>query len=127
MKLQKLAFFSQGWSLGLRHKALFDEEFEAWINGPVAYDLFNIHRGDWTIESWRHGDASKLTARERAIVDAVLRNYGALSGKELSDLTHQPGTPWHQVRTQHGLNPKQRTKQVIGHEVIEAYFAKTLN
>jgi uncharacterized phage-associated protein len=57
----------------------------------------------------------------------VLRNYGALSGKELSDLTHLPGTPWHRVRMEQGLRPNERTSQVIGHAEMEDYFASTLS
>lgn len=127
MKLQKLTYFSQGWSLGLLQKPLFEEDFEAWVNGPVSYDLFDIHRGDWSVGSWTHGDPSRLTVRERTVVDAVLSQFGALSGKELSDLTHRAGTPWHQVRTRLQLGPNQRTREVIDHDSMRRYFYSALS
>lgn len=40
MKLQKLCYYAQAWSLVWDDKPLFDEEFEAWANGPVCRELF---------------------------------------------------------------------------------------
>ncbi len=126
MKLQKLSFFSQGWALALLAKPLFREDFEAWVNGPVSYDLFDVHRGEWAVDAWPKGRASNLTERERVVVDAVLKNYGALSGKELSELTHKPGTPWHQVRAEPGLRANERTRELITRERMKSYFVEAL-
>ena len=35
-KLQKLCYYSQAWTLAWTGKPLFEEEFEAWRNGPVC-------------------------------------------------------------------------------------------
>ena len=35
MKLQKLCYYAQVWSLVWDDYPLFDEDFEAWANGPV--------------------------------------------------------------------------------------------
>jgi len=35
LKLQKLLYYAQAWHLALYGISLFDEEFEAWIHGPV--------------------------------------------------------------------------------------------
>lgn len=40
MKLQKLCYYAQAWSLVWDDKPLFGEEFEAWANGPVCRELF---------------------------------------------------------------------------------------
>ena len=34
MKLQKLCYYSQAWGLVWDDEPLFDEDFEAWANGP---------------------------------------------------------------------------------------------
>jgi len=36
MKLQKLCYYAQAWSLVWDERPLFDERIEAWANGPVC-------------------------------------------------------------------------------------------
>ena len=98
MKLQKLAYFAQEWSFSLRGRELFPEDFLAYRNGPVNYDLFDIHRGAFTIGSWPRGSRANLSAEEEIVIDAVLDTYGELSGKTLGDFTHEPDTAWSKVR-----------------------------
>lgn len=47
MKLQKLCYYSQVWSLVWDDAPLFDEDFEAWANGPVARLCSIIARGNF--------------------------------------------------------------------------------
>ena len=35
MKLEKLVYYCQAWSLGWDEVPLFEEDFQAWANGPV--------------------------------------------------------------------------------------------
>ena len=126
MKLQKLCYMAQGWSLALRDRELFSEDFEAWKNGPVCYELFNHHRGDYNVSDWRWGSREKLNANERVVLDAVLRNYGALSGLQLSDRTHQAGTPWRAVRDDEGLRDGQSSGASIPKELIKTSFKQSL-
>lgn len=124
MKLQKLCFLAQGWSLALRRTALFDDEFQAWANGPVCWSLFDEHRGHYSVDSWASGDASKLERDEKIVLDAVLKNYEALSGRQLSALTHKPGTPW--TVTRGGLPDAARSTQVIPDDLIQNYYVDSL-
>jgi len=59
MKLQKLAYYSQAWSLVWDEKALFPEKIEAWANGPVVRALYDRHRGMFkvTLAEWPIGEA----------------------------------------------------------------------
>lgn len=99
MKLQKLVYLSHGWSLALRGKPLVETPFEAWANGPVSRELFRNHRKAYSVSGWPYGDASHLADDEALIVQAVIANYGALTGRELSELTHVNGTPWARARS----------------------------
>ena len=45
MKLQKIVYYSQAYSLVSRNRPLFTERIEAWVNGPVVPELFDLHRG----------------------------------------------------------------------------------
>ena len=46
MKLQKLIYYCQAWSLVWDDKKLFPEKIEAWISGPVIRDLYEKHKGE---------------------------------------------------------------------------------
>lgn len=46
LKLQKLLYYAQAWSLVFRGKALFYEDIEAWVHGPViplVYQRYKHH------------------------------------------------------------------------------------
>lgn len=45
MKLHKLCYYAQAWHLAWDGAALFEEESQAWANGPVVPALFEAHRG----------------------------------------------------------------------------------
>ena len=122
MKLQKLTYFSQGWALAVLGKPLFADDFEAWANGPVVYSLFDNHRGQFTVDAWKWGNASELNHSERRVIDAVLRNYGALSGAQLSEMTHRKGTPWFAARARAGAGPRQRAQEPVSKEDMKKFF-----
>ena len=49
VKLQKLVFYCQAWSLVWDKVPIFDESIEAWANGPVVPVLFSKHKGKYNI------------------------------------------------------------------------------
>src|SRR5450756_3169344 len=71
-KLQKLVYYCQAWHLVWEENPLFDDPIQAWANGPVVRSLYDRHRGQFSVSSWRNGDASRLTPEESSTVDAVL-------------------------------------------------------
>jgi len=98
MKLQKLVYYSQAWSLVWDEKPLFAEKIKAWTNGPVVPELYKNHKGQFTVSPpWSFGTSSALTTDQRETVDAVLRTYGAKTSQWLSDLTHREN-PWRDAR-----------------------------
>ncbi len=88
LKLHKLLYYAAGWHLAWVGDELFDEPVEAWVNGPVVARL-------WADE--KHGrqrpPRQGLTDRQVATIDYVVARYGALSGSELIEKTHQED-PW---------------------------------
>jgi len=124
MKLQKLAYYCQAWSLVWEEGPLFDDEIQAWANGPVSPRLYQRHRGGFEIASI-DGDASALSASERAVVDDVLKFYGDKSSQWLSELTHKE-EPWRRAREKAGLKPGERGSAVITHEAMANYYSSLL-
>ena len=53
-QLQKLCYYAQAWHLALLNRPLFDEEFQAWIHGPVCPTLY-AHYVDyrWIVADFR--------------------------------------------------------------------------
>jgi uncharacterized phage-associated protein len=123
MKLQKLVYYSQAWSLVWDDKILFRNKIEAWASGPVVRELYDKHRGMFTVrardfEQFISGNAP--TNEQRETIDAVLEAYGDKSAQWLSDQTHAE-TPWKKART--GLSESQRGSEVISLESMSEYYS----
>jgi uncharacterized phage-associated protein len=93
MKLQKLIYYSQVWSIVWDDDVLFPEPIEAWKNGPVVRDLWEATRGQFRVDRVPGGDSAKLVEAQRATVDLVLSFYGDKDAQWLSDLSHME-EPW---------------------------------
>ena len=124
-KLQKLVYYSEAWSLVWDEKSLFDDDFEAWANGPVTRSLFNAHKGRLYIEAdaLGRGDSTKLGADARETIDAVVRDYGDYSGQELSEIAHSE-RPWKEAR---GETPAgESSTAIIDRDAMMDYYAGLL-
>lgn len=120
MKMQKLVYYSQAWSLVWDEKPLFQEPVQAWANGPVAPALYYCHRGQFEVSTGTiPGNSEALTAQERATVDGVLSYYGNMSAQALSDLTHAE-QPWKAARE--GMAPTERGDKEITIEAMAEYY-----
>lgn len=94
MKLQKLCYYAQAWSLVWDDEPLFEEEFHAWENGPVCRKLFDKTKGRFSVEAKdEKGDISKITEEQKETIDKVLEHYGNHDAQWLSSLTHIE-EPW---------------------------------
>jgi uncharacterized phage-associated protein len=122
MKLQKLCYYAQAWSLVWDAKPLFSERIEAWANGPVCPVLYDVHRGSFEVSAdlfKERGDASRFSADERATMDEVIRYYGSKSPFWLSELTHAED-PWKDARN--GMSPGERGNVEITHAAMAEYY-----
>lgn len=98
MKLQKLCYYAQAWSLVWDDEPLFDEEFEAWANGPVCRDLFMHTQGKFGVSADDEpGNIDNLTENQKDTIDKVLEYYGKHDAQWLSQLTHMED-PWNKAR-----------------------------
>lgn len=120
MKLQKLVYYSQAWSLVWDEEPLFEENIEAWANGPVVRELFDYHRGMYEILSMPIGNPRLLNEVQQETVDAVLEYYGNKSAQWLIELTHMED-PWIQARK--GLPPLERGNRVIPLDTMADYYS----
>ena len=120
MKLQKLIYYCQAWSLVWDEEALFKEKIEAWANGPVVREIYNQHRGLFKIRKWSKGSSKRLNKTQAETVDGVLKFYGDKSSQWLSDLTHMED-PWKDARG--NLPAGIRGNSEISHASMMEYYS----
>ena len=99
MKLQKLCYYAQAWSLVWDDEPLFNEEFEAWANGPVCKELYNATKGIFSvIAEDEQGNSDTLSDNQKDTINVVLHHYAKHNAQWLSQLTHMED-PWQLART----------------------------
>src|SRR5258708_5344369 len=125
LRLQKLLYYAQAWSLVLRESELFPEEIEAGRWGPVVpvvYSTLPDGQGANQIPANMFADAPDLPREEAELVRSVWEAYNQYSALQLSRLA-QEETPWVQAwerpseGTASGNNP-------IKVDDLEDYFGK---
>ena len=126
MQLVKLVYLAHGWHLGFNDgKPLICHSVEAWRHGPVVPEVYNAFRPQGVIIShpafWEYPPHKPYTSgfspEEDKLIGDVFRAYSKLSAFALSALTHEPGTPWDQVRGDGYYAP-------IPNEIIAKYYKK---
>ena len=146
MKLQKLVYYAHGWWLALTGEPLIDEQVMAWKFGPVIPSLYREFRSfgnapirDYAYSPARGGrvgpnrgresekilptihDCPEAADRVRRLLDRIWEVvYGDYTAIQLSNATHQPGTPWHEVYTQYQGDIPKHTN--IPAELIKGHF-----
>ena len=88
--LQKLLYYSKGWSLGLTGEPCFENAIHAWEWGPVVPSAYNVYEqyGKHAIEIPDGGEI-----QDNVLLDSVVRVYGQMKPFDLSDQTHEED-PW---------------------------------
>lgn len=120
-KLQKLCYYAQAWHYTWTGKPLFDEDFEAWSNGPVCPQLFHLHKGKYMIteSDIPAGDMHMLNSDEADSVDVVVKDYGDLQPYEISEQTHCE-SPWRDARA--GIPDMVPCSNIITKDSMGAYY-----
>lgn len=114
LRLQKLLYFAQGWSLARYGKPLFDAPIEAWTYGPVVREVYNKYSANRRngISADARIAADALTCEEMELLLDVVRKYDGYSTNALVSLSHVPDGPWAKL----GLSEE------IPMEEIKKYF-----
>lgn len=127
LMLQKLLYFIQGVSYARNGRAMFSENCQAWVHGPVYPEVYNMFR-DFKynpIEDARFaifdGTEDELTEDERRIIDLVVNTFGEYGGMVLERITHAE-MPWKAARRGYGDNIP--SNEPIPMENIKAYYVE---
>ena len=102
LKLQKLLYYLQAWTLVATDERLYREEIHAFEKGPVVKELWATYRGSREIRREAlKGDAARIPFDVIPVLDAVLDFYGPVSRFDLIDMTHNE-SPWKSTWDQRG-------------------------
>ncbi len=126
LKLQKLVYYAQAWSLALRGQCIFDETIEAWINGPVVPSLWTEFReyGKNPIPQPKGEDTCSLNSEEIKLLDYLWGIYGELSASKLWKLSHKEN-PWKVARG--GIPSDQSSSNPIPKNIIKDYYSNFID
>jgi len=135
LQVVKLTYLAHGWHLGHTHgKGLILEQVQAWKYGPVIPSVYVAFRenGDspikelaksWSINGFQTLKVPKTDSRT-TLLDNVWKAYGKYSGPQLSELTHQHGTPWDLVWNE--FDGKNGYAVVIPDALIQKHYEERL-
>lgn len=122
-KLQKLCYYSQAWSLAWTGRPIFQENFQAWSNGPVCPDLFYRHKGLFIVSLSdilkSNEDDLALDSSQIETIDKVIEEYGSMEPYELREQTHAE-RPWKEARG--GLPDGEPSNVIISKNVMGEYY-----
>lgn len=135
LKLQKLLYFSQGFSLALLNKPLFEEDIEPWDFGPVVPEVYREYKMygandipriksycDFDFDSDTFlclvdFDEDIFSEDQKLIMDSVVKQFGKYSANALVTITHEQ-SPW--------INSYEK-KKIIPKNVISDFFKRMIH
>ncbi|MBC8947343.1 Panacea domain-containing protein [Xenorhabdus indica] len=122
LKLQKLVYYAQGFSLALLKKPLFKEQIEAWMHGPVVPAIYRKYKehGNQALPIPTNLDLNKFSDDEKGLLNEVYDVFGQFSAWKLRNMTHEEA-PWKNNYIE-GVGC-----QVISHEELKDYFLTRIN
>lgn len=106
MQVIKLVYIAHGWWLSFSGgQPLTSDTPQAWQYGPVYPNLYQAFRSNGS-RPVRKKALDPITGLEfqgdfsnevGSMLEQVVGSYGDMHAFQLSDMTHQPGTPWEQA------------------------------
>ena len=130
LKLHKVLYYCQAWSLAFGEGRLFDDKFQAWVHGPVSRSIYDRYKDTKTLystvslEDVRKSFSVKSIPRpSRETIKAVLEKYGGLTGDQLEQMTHRE-RPWKLARK--GLADNERSEVEISEKVMKDFYGERL-
>lgn len=124
LKLQKLVYYAQAWFLANKNKILFEDDFEAWVHGPVLPSLYHEYK--------ERGSApiiTKLKLKEIAekfskeifdFLNEVTFVYMPYGAYQLELMTHNE-KPWIEARG--NCEPDEICNTVISKTTMKEFYA----
>lgn len=132
LKLQKLVYYCDAYSLAYFGKPLITDDFEAWVHGPVCRRLYDSLKDKSKLYSdvaytTDKTDVDKefatLTFDQQSLINNILSQLSSWSSFELEASTHQED-PWKNARR--GYNEADKCSVIINKDDMKEYYRKEI-
>ena len=134
LKIQKLLYYVEAWHLVFFDSSIVDEDFRAWVHGPVLLSVWHELKDYSTLtrgvvvkkefrEKFVHKVEKQLDHDQRQLIKDVLGEYGGKTGYHLECLTHAEA-PWRSARR--GLAPEEKGSRKISKREMKAFYRERL-
>ncbi len=127
LRLHKLLYYCQAWSLVWDEEPLFEQPIYAWSGGPIIKELYEANQGIYQMDSSdipRLGNPDALSETQKETVQSVLRDYGNKSAQWLRDLIIME-KPWREARK--GLDDREGGGREITLASLAEYYEGVYN
>jgi len=139
LKLQKVLYYTQAWHLVyFDRNPFFDEQPEAWVNGPVYRTVYNEFKpigiyNNITVEKLTPNDLDEelekyklklnLDNEQFEFINSIIKHYGLMTHEKLIYITHTE-SPWNMARK--GLGVFDYSDNKITHDSMYEYYKNLL-
>jgi uncharacterized phage-associated protein len=119
LKLQKLLYYAQAWHLALYDVPLFEEDFEAWIHGPVIPSLYEQYQTFGWQPLLKEVQKPQFSEELQNFLKEVTNEYFILDTLELEMMTHREA-PWIEARGNMPIDEPSLT--IISQQSMKNYY-----
>lgn len=135
LKLQKILFYTQAFHLAYFNTEIIEDDFEAWVHGPVSRKIFHelkdksLIYAELSFSLYEEIKPSisivdRLTQDQMELVNDVIDEYKLLSGGQLESMTHSE-QPWIDARK--GCAPCDKCSNVILKNDMKIFYKQYLS
>jgi len=140
MKMQKLVFFAHGWYLAYHDSPLICDPVKAWQYGPVIEPLYHALKVygadciknyiyeleyDMKSQSLKKHHLTVESPEVKNFLKDVYSVYGQYTAIQLSNLSHENGSPWHTINKKRNENTSTQSIE-IPNDLIKAFYSEKL-
>jgi uncharacterized phage-associated protein len=119
LKLQKLVYYAQAWHLGIYDTPLFDEDFEAWVHGPVIPGLFRKYKEFGWKPILKEVEKPNFSPELEEFLEEITEVYFIREGLELEMMTTRED-PW--IYARKGLARDEPSHAIITKDCMRTYY-----
>ena len=119
LKLQKLLYYAQAWHLAFYEMPLFEEDFEAWIHGPVIPSLYEQYQTFGWRPILKEVQKPPFSEELHSFLEEVTEEYFILDALELEMMTHREA-PW--IKARGGINLDEPSYAIISKQSMKDYY-----
>jgi uncharacterized phage-associated protein len=125
LKLQKLLYYSQAWHLAMYDKCLFDEDFQAWVHGPVLQSQYNRFKNfQWRPIVEEISQPIEICSKIITFISEIIDVFGTETAVALELMTHRE-RPWMEAR---GALPQEAlSNTIISKNTMKTFYKSLLN